>query len=207
VASIFKIILYKTTKYMKKQFIGLMAIGMLCCFSACDSGHNNTANGEDATKVADSANDKKFDDSKIEDDAEWAVKAADGGMEEVALGKLAEKMGTNPKVKELGKMMVEDHTKANDELKALAAKKNITLPAAMSEERQKECDDLAKKTGADFDREYTKMMVDDHEDDIDKFQSEADHGKDADVKAWAAGKVPVLQHHLEMAKAARDAVK
>lgn len=192
---------------MKKHFIGLMAIGMLCCFTACDNGHNNTANGEDATKMADSANDKKLDNTKLEDDADWAVKAADGGMEEVALGKLAEEHGTNPKVKELGKMMVADHSKANEELKALAAKKNITLPVAMSEKHQKDHDDLAKKTGADFDREYTKMMVDDHQDDIDEFQKEADHGKDADVKNWAAGKVPVLQHHLEMAKAARDAVK
>jgi putative membrane protein len=191
---------------MKKHIIALMSLAALCYLSACND-NNGTANKEDATKVADSTNDKKFDDTKMENDADWAVKAADGGMEEVALGRLAEKQGTNPKVKALGRMMVEDHSKANDELRALAQKKNITLPAAMSDKKQKDHDDLAKKTGADFDREYTRMMVEDHQADIDEFRKESDHGKDADLKAWASGKVPMLQHHLDKATEARDAVK
>lgn len=188
---------------MKKYIITAMAFAMFSLFSAC----GDSSKPEDSKEAAKDANEQKFDDSKIEDDAQWAVKAADGGMEEVALGQLAQTNGASPKVKELGKMMVDDHTKANEELKALAAKKNITLPAAMSENRQKDYDDLAKKTGADFDKAYTSMMVDDHQEDIDEFKKEGNDGKDAELKAWAAGKVATLEHHLEMAKAARDAVK
>ncbi len=188
---------------MKKTILLALAAMSFTVFSAC--GDNKKP--EDTKEVANDANDKKFDDTKMENDAEWAVKAADGGMEEVQLGKLAQSNGTSPKVKELGKMMVDDHSKANEELKALAAKKNITLPAALSEKRQKDYDDLAKKTGADFDKAYTNMMIDDHQEDIDLFKKEGNDGKDADIKAWAAGKVATLEHHLEMAKAAHDAVK
>jgi putative membrane protein len=193
---------------MKKYFIATLAFAGFTLLGACNNDTSTTTTKtEDSKEVANEANDKKFDDSKMEDDADWAVKAADGGMTEVALGKLAATNASNPKVKELGKMMVEDHSKANEELKSLAQKKGITLPTSMSEEHQKDHDDLAKLKGADFDRKYAEMMVDDHQEDIDEFQKEADHGKDADVKSWAAGKVPVLQHHLDMAKAARDAVK
>jgi putative membrane protein len=191
---------------MKKFLLAVMAFATLSTFTACDDAKDND-DKKDATEVADDANDKKLDDTKLEDDAEWAVKTADGGMEEVMMGKLAQTQGTNPKVKELGKMMEADHSKANEEFKAMAASKGITLPTALSKDHQDEYDDLAKKTGADFDKAYTALMVDDHEDDIDHFKHMANDGKDADMKTWAAGKVPVLEHHLEMAKAARDAVK
>jgi putative membrane protein len=195
----------KQQPHMKKQILTVVALTAFTLFTACDN--TSTTTTEDSKEVAADSNENKFDDTKMEDDAQWAVKAADGGMMEVALGQLAQKNGASAKVKELGKMMEEDHTKANNELKDLAAKKNITLPAAMSEDHQKKYDDLAKKTGADFDKDYAAFMVDDHEDDIDAFKKEANDGKDADLKAWAAGKVPTLEHHLEMAKTTKDAVK
>lgn len=188
---------------MKKYLIAIVALATLTTFSAC----GDSSKTEDSKEVAADANEQKFDDSKMEDDAQWAVKAADGGMMEVQLGKLAQANGVNPKVKELGKMMEEDHTKAGNELKELAAKKNISLPAALSDDKQKKYDDLAKKTGADFDKAYTSFMIDDHEEDIDSYKKEGNDGKDADIKAWAAGKVATLEHHLEMAKDAHDAVK
>ncbi len=188
---------------MKKYLFTALAFATLTCLSAC----GDSSKPEDSKEMATDANDKKFDDSKMEDDAQWAVKAADGGMMEVQLGKLAQTNAANAKVKELGQMMVSDHSKANDELKALAAQKNITLPPSLSEDKQKKYDDMAKKTGADFDKAYASFMVDDHQEDIDSYKKEGNDGKDADIKAWAAGKVPLLEHHLEMAKATNDAVK
>ena len=103
--------------------------------------------------------------------------------------------------------MVKDHSKANEELKALAASKNITIPTTPGEKHQKHIDDLKNKKGADFDKDYIKMMVDDHEEDISKFEKEGNNGNDAQIKAFAAGKVPTLKHHLEMAKSINDAMK
>lgn len=164
------------------------------------------AENEDSKEVAEEQNDAKFDDSNIEKDTEFAVNAADAGMLEVKLGELAQQKGTAPEVKSLGKMMVDDHSKANEELKALAQTKNITLPTSLSEKCQKKYDDIAAKSGKDFDDAFTDHMVKDHKDDIDAFKKEADKGEDPDLKQWAAGKVPTLEHHLDMAKTAEKAV-
>lgn len=164
------------------------------------------ADNEDSKEVAEDQNEAKFEDTKIENDTEFAVKAADGGMLEVQLGELAQQRGINPEVKNLGKMMVEDHKKANEELKALAQTKNISLPTVMSEDCQKTFDDIASKTGEDFDDAFTDHMVKDHKKDIDAFKKEAEKGDDPDLKSWAQGKLETLEHHLDMAKVAEKAV-
>jgi putative membrane protein len=187
---------------MKTTMLSILSVASLAILTSCGDGGN-----KDAKETAKDQNEQKFDNTKMEDDTKFAVAAADGGMMEVQLGKLAQTNASSQQVKDFGRQMVDDHSKGNDELKALAQKKNITLPAAISDKHQKDYDDLAKKKGADFDKAYIDNMVDDHKEDIDEFQKEADKGADADIKAWAAGKVPVLQHHLMMAKAAQDAVK
>ena len=161
----------------------------------------------DSKKMAKEENEKKFDKTAIEDDTKFAVAAADGGMLEVQLGQMALSNASSPAVKQLGQMMVDDHSKANAELKALAQTKNISLPATLSEGKQKKVKDLAAKKGTDFDEAYTALMVDDHKEVIDDFKKEADKGNDSDVKAWAANKIPTLQHHLQMSESAKDAVK
>lgn len=189
---------------MKKNvFSLLLCASAIIVTTSCGNNGSNT----DSKEAAKEQNEQKFDNTSMEDDTKFAVAAADGGMLEVQLGQLAQTNGSSAQVKQLGQMMVDDHSKANEELKATAAQKNITLPTTLSENSQKKYDDLSKKNGADFDKAYADMMVDDHEKDIDEFKKEASDGKDADLKNWAAGKVPVLEHHLEMAKSTKDAVK
>ncbi|WP_310589728.1 DUF4142 domain-containing protein [Dyadobacter psychrotolerans] len=192
----------KISLIMKRITLSALLIASMMTFSAC-----NSEKKEDSKEVAEEQNEEKFEDTKVEDDTEFAVAAADGGMIEVKLGELAQTNGSSSAVKDFGKMMVKDHSKAGDELKALAQQKNITLPATLSDDKQKKYDDLAKKKGKEFDQAYASFMVDDHKEDIDEFQEAAKDGKDADIKSWAAGKVPTLQHHLEMAQAMKDAVK
>jgi putative membrane protein len=128
-------------------------------------------------------------------------------MLEVQLGQLALTKAASPKVKEFAQSMVDDHGKANEELKSLAQTKNITLPSTLSDEKQKDYNKLAEKSGAEFDKAYSEFMVKDHKDDISKFKKAAENAKDGDIKSWAAGKVPVLEHHLSMAEAIEDAVE
>ena len=190
---------------MKKTILGLIACSTLILAASCSDNQST-----DSKEVAKESNEQKVDSNKLpaqmEDDSKFAVAAADGGMLEVQLGKLAATNASSKTVKDLGKMMVSDHSAANEELKALAARKNITLPSGLSDKSQKIYDKLAAKMGSDFDKAYTEDMVDDHNEDISDFKKEADKGTDADVKAWAAGKVPILEHHLEMSKTAKDAV-
>ena len=163
-------------------------------------------NSTDSKEMAEEQNDQKFEDSKMEDDTEFAVNAADAGLLEVKLGELAQVNASSDQVKAFGKMMVTDHNKANAELMALAQQKNITLPLSLSDKCQRDYDNLAKKTGKDFDDAYTDFMVKDHKNDLREFKEEGEDGKDADLKMWAAGKVAILEHHLDMAKKAEEAV-
>lgn len=172
-----------------------------------DSDTSKTGDSTDAKKVAIDSNKQKFSDSTIKPDTKFAVAAADGGMLEVELGKLALTKGNSAEVKKLGQMMIDDHGKANEELKKWAADKNISIPATLGDASQNKVKDLTAKTGNDFDKSYTSLMVSDHKDDIDDFKKEAKDGKDADIKSWAAGKLSTLQHHLDMSQNTEKLVK
>jgi len=140
-------------------------------------------------------------------DKDFAKEAAEGGLLEVKLGELAKSRGTTAAVRDLGDQMVTDHSKANNELKTLVASKNIPVPTTLSEKAQKCYDKLAKKEGKAFDKAYTHSMVKDHKKDLCKFKKEAKKGDDAELKSWAANKVPTLEHHKEMSKDACKEVR
>ncbi|WP_276369384.1 DUF4142 domain-containing protein [Chryseolinea sp. H1M3-3] len=189
---------------MKKiKILTLLFAASFFALVSCETKSNQ----QDSTEVAEEQNEQKLEDTDLEDDAEFAVSAAEGGMLEVQLAQLALTKATSPKVKEFAQSMVDDHSKANEELKSLAQSKNITLPTTLSEEKQKDYNDLAEKSGADFDKAYSEFMVKDHKDDVSKFKKAADNAEDGDIKSWAAAKVPVLEHHLSMAESLEDAVE
>jgi putative membrane protein len=131
---------------------------------------------------------------------DFAKAAAQGGMAEVELGQLAATRAASPEVKQFGQQMVTDHSKANAELKQIAAGKNMQLPTEVNSDQKSLMEKLSKLSGADFDKEYVKAMVDDHEEDVEEFQNQSQSNSDADLKAFAAKSLPVLQHHLQMIK-------
>ncbi len=139
-------------------------------------------------------------------DTQFAKKAAQGGMAEVKLGQLAQEKGTSDSVKKFGQRMVEDHTKAGDELKRAAAHENITLPDDINAKDKATYDSLSKLSGAAFDRAYARDMVRDHEEDIADFNREANGGKNAAIKDFATQTLPTLQDHLKEAKEMRQNV-
>src|ERR1700730_5478178 len=139
-------------------------------------------------------------------DATFTKKAAQGGMAEEKLGKLAQEKGTSDSVKKFGQRMVEDHTKAGDELKRAAAQENITLPGEISAKDKATYDSLSKLSGAAFDRAYARDMVKDHEEDVADFNKEAHRGNSAAIKNFATQTLPTLQDHLKEAKEMRQNV-
>jgi putative membrane protein len=142
-----------------------------------------------------------------EEDIEFAKKACEMGMQEVKLAEMAKTKAVSADVKKLAEMMYKDHTAANEELKMLAGKLNITLPTMLSEKSQKKNDDLMKKSGNDFDKEYTDCMVKDHKEAIKLFEKESKDGKEEMLKTWAAGKLSALNHHLEMSQQTDEMLK
>jgi putative membrane protein len=133
-------------------------------------------------------------------DTAFIKKAADGGMTEVELGKIAEKNGEKEDVKSFGSHMVKDHGKANDELKSIASKMNVTVPDKVSAEHQAKIDKMSKLSGAAFDTAYAKEMVAAHEKTIASFEAAKGKVGNEDLKKFIDDTLPVIKEHLEMAK-------
>lgn len=190
---------------MKTLKLVLLLILPLAMMECRQGGNKQATKNEDSTALLlKNAKAEGQEPQKVED---FIQEAASGGLMEVELGRYAEQNAVNPRVKNFGAMMVRDHSKANDELKTVASGKNITIPAAMDNNHQNKVDELKKKTGADFDKNYMDEMVDDHEKDVDKFKKQAENGQDPDVKAFATKTLEVLLVHQDSAKQIRDALK
>jgi len=134
-------------------------------------------------------------------DRNFIMDAAMGGMEEVELGRVAAQKGMSAAVKQFGQRMVDDHSQANSELMSLASSKGITLPTELDQKHRAEVTKFSAMSGAEFDREYTKLMVSDHRKDVSEFEKESTRGTDPDLKAFATKTLPTLQEHLKMAEA------
>jgi len=139
-------------------------------------------------------------------DQSFIEEAATGGMAEVELGRLAQQQASSDAVKQFGARMAEDHAKANDELKQVAAAKGVSLPSAPTRSQQTDKEHLQKLSGSQFDKQYMDHMVSDHRKDIAAFEREASSGTDSDVKSFAAKTLPTLREHLKLAVQARQAV-
>jgi putative membrane protein len=180
---------------MKKVFFSsVLALGLGLC--SC----NNNSNGHQDT--VDSAKAVNKEVKAVQPDASnFAVKAADGGMLEVELGKIAQKNAFSPRVKAFGEMMVKDHTEGNNNLKGIASSLNIALPDSVSDDNRKEIDHMKMKKGKDFDKAYINMMVDGHKKVIAEFRQCADNCSDSTVKSFAYNTLPVLEKHLDSIQA------
>lgn len=133
-------------------------------------------------------------------DKMFVKKAAEGGLAEVELGQLATQKASSDDVKKFGQRMVDDHTKANDQLKQVAAQENITLPTEPNAKDKATKARLEKLSGEQFDRAYMKDMVTDHRKDVADFARESKSGKNEAVKNFAQQTLPTLREHLQQAE-------
>src|SRR5262249_7171407 len=168
--------------------VGLVAIGSAQS-SSSDQGGQKSASSGSMSKSGVSLADKKF-----------VEKAAKGGMAEVELRQLATPKASSDDVKKFGHRMVDDHSKANEELKQVAGAKGIDLPKSLNAKEQATKDRLSKLSGDAFDRAYMQDMVKDHIKDVAEFQHESKSGKDSDIRNFASQTLPTLQEHLNQAK-------
>ena len=190
---------------MKKLLYTTIISGTLFLYSCNDGTGTNTTT--DTTTTTNALNDAEITDNTSgaasmigAKDSDFAKDAAMSSMMEVELGNIALQNASSQDVKEFASMMVTDHSAANDRLKSIASQKNIALPMALSQEHQKEVQDLRTKTGADFDKMYVERMQKHHEMDIEKFKKASEELTDTDLKNFSTETLPTLQKH-------RDALK
>lgn len=183
---------------------------------------NNNGSSKDSVEKADSVNATKSDSSTVKTDSAAAtqpvikaddnttsflVKAANGGLAEVKLAELAKQKGSAAAVKEFADMMVTDHGAANDKVKKLAAARNVTLPAEPDADHQKKADELSKKSGKDFDKDYVDAMVKGHKETVDMFKNASAKITDPEVKAFIDNTIPTIEHHLQRIQEIKKGMK
>src|SRR5438270_7500670 len=196
---------------MKKITLGAALVLLAACAllaaaaKGVAGGGQNTNSGKSETGTSANANaNASRGSAKMSADTKFAAGAAVGGMEEVELGRLAAQKGASDEVRQFGQRMVDDHSKANQDLTAVASAKGLALPAALDAKHQGEVQKLSALSGDKFDQEYVGMMVKDHKKDVAEFQKESTGGADADIKAFAARTLPVIQEHLQMIQRIHD---
>lgn len=141
------------------------------------------------------------DDALARSDRKFVQKAAESGMFEVQVAQLASTKATDAQVKSFASMLVDHHTKANNELVQLANAKKVELPPGPPRGMRRDIEKLGKKSGEEFDRDFVRNVgVKAHEKDIKLFEKASKDLKDPELKAFAAKTLPVLQEHLAQAQ-------
>ncbi len=170
--------------------LSVLMAGMLSMAAAQqDSASSASADSSMKGSSALSAADKKF-----------IKEAAEGGMAEVELGQLATEKASSDKVKKFGERMVDDHGKANDQLKQLAASKGVDLPSEPDAKAKATKERLSQLSGEQFDKAYMAEMLRDHKKDVAEFRHESKSARDSEVKNFASETLPTLQDHLKEAQ-------
>jgi len=131
---------------------------------------------------------------------EFAKELAQANEAEIKLGRLGQEKGSTQAIKDYGRHMVDDHSKAGTEFKGVVKEKRFTIPSEPNAEQKATYERLSKLSGKEFDREYAQVMLKDHEKVVAMVDAFAKNGTDPQLKAFAAKILPTLQHHLEMAR-------
>jgi putative membrane protein len=177
------------TSFIAIAFIGLSGTAFaLRMFPTATPSSSGSSEQAAAKSKSDSTSNKAKASTLSSADKAFIKDAAEGGMMEVAMGRVAEKNATDSEAKNFGARMVKDHSKANEELKAIAKEENVAWPAEKEAGKWKS------------DKDYMDAMVKDHEKDLAAFEKEAKDGSDPKVKSFADKTARTVREHLEMAK-------
>lgn len=172
-----------STKYMTRIAGGLIVAGLLAAGRAGAADTSISSKG-----------------------AAFVKDAAAGNQAEIATAQLAQEKSQNPEVKNLAQMIQQDHQQAQEKLQTIAQNHGVTLPQSGTWSERREQSKLNKLSGADFDQQYAKDMVEDHVKDIKSFQKASQNIEDSDVKEYAQTCLSTLEKHLSHAEAAAKSV-
>jgi putative membrane protein len=177
--------------------IGVASLSAMCSLpaSAQMMGHGAAAQGVNnpSQNGMSNAMGPAKDESFLKD-------AAAGNMAEVAMGKVALDKSSNDDVKKFAQMMVDDHTKMESDVEAVAKATGVKLPDSPDKGAKKEVAKLQTLSGADFDKAYMAAMVKDHKKDLSDFKAEASSTQNGGVRDLATNGAKTIQTHLEAAQ-------
>ena len=171
---------------------GAVALGQTPKETPEESG----ARPDTATQASRAAD--ELEDATSSTDRKFLQEAAEGGLAEIAAGKLAQERGASEQVKEIGNALVEDHTQANQKLMEIAEGEGIDLPNEIGRKKQKALSKLEQASGEDFDRQFLRQQEKAHRQNIARFEQAAEQSENEAIKQFAADTLPTLQKHLQL---------
>jgi putative membrane protein len=195
--------------------LALAALAALLTVSACKNREESIPAATQTTRTTDGVSPSRNNSNAVgtsgtmsaattplpAPDAQFLSQAAEGGQFEVEIGKLAAEKATHPAIKSFAQMLVDDHNVANNKLRQIATSHDVALPAALPDDKKKELDQLSKLSGADFDRQFVRVVgMKDHRHDIESFEKASRDAKSDDVKGFAQSTLPTLKKHLAAAE-------
>lgn len=192
----------RNTKSISQLAVIALATGSLCAIATMNAQPppGTAVSDNPRLRVEATPSSSAADPAKLgANDKDFISKAAAGGMMEIEMGEMAQKQGQSAEVKQIGKQIAADHTKANNELIEIAKKKGVGVGKLTT--------GMPKMDKAHFDQDYLAMMVRDHQTDIALFEKQVKSGSDADLKAYASKTLPVLKKHMAMVKQAQGKAK
>jgi putative membrane protein len=133
-------------------------------------------------------------------DLKFIMDAAEGNLAEIRVGQLAKQRATNAEVKDFAQMMINDHTKANNELAQIAQRMGVTLPKDVAPYHRAAMAGMSRLSGAEFDRAYIKGQLGDHALTLDLLEMQEKSGKDPELRQFASRAKPMVLKHYEMAR-------
>jgi putative membrane protein len=133
-------------------------------------------------------------------DKDFIAPAFTMSQAEVKASEMAESQANSPKVKAFAQRAAKDHTRLNEQLGQLAKDSKVAVLAGTEKTTKDMLDRLSKMKGADFDREYLKTIIDDHEKAMQIFETQSKYGTDTKLNAFAASTLPQLRDHLREAQ-------
>jgi len=140
-------------------------------------------------------------------DNDFVDKVSSSGRVEVELAKVAHIRAAKDEVKKFAIKMMEDHSKVNNDLLIIVSDERIPIPEKPLPEHEKQLMRLAGDDVKEFDKEYMKLMVENHEKSVELFTKASKECKNEKLKKFAEKTLPAIKEHLSMAKKIKDQVK
>lgn len=161
----------------------------------------------ESKEVAEEKNDAKFNADSSEHNAQFVVDAANGNLAEIRMAELALQKSSNKDIKEIAKMLQDDHTAALNDLKILASNKSISIPADVTDDTKQKLQKLTDEKPAAFDKEWTDKLMEKHMKTISDYEAALGTVTDQDIKNWINTVLPKIRAHHDKLMALNSRLK
>jgi putative membrane protein len=192
---------------MKRIIRIFTLVSLVAALSFSCNETKREADDQDSNEVAEEQNDEKFEDNDMENDADFVAQTVAANYAEIEFAQLAAQRSNHAEVKALARQLVTDHTKVLSDLKQLAQTKAITVPVEAEDADKRKIERFYDESGKEFNKKWTKEMIDKHEKSINRFEKRFEKTEDAELKALIDKTLPHLRMHLESLNTLLDKIK